>query len=269
MKRSLLDMTQSILSDLNSDNVNSIGDTEEALQVASIIKDTYYEMVATRNWPTHKELIQPDSSGTTSRPTHIKIPDDVHQIDSAEIHYNKIKSGETRKRYEHVYYMYPDEFLEYTNRRNSDEDNVDTILDIQGNVELLIKTDTAPTYWTSFDDEWIVFDSYDTDVDSTIQNSKIQMHVYKTPSWSVNDTFIPDLPIDAFPSLLAEAKSKAFIAIKEIPNEKEEQVALRQRRWLSRKAWKAKGGVRYPDYGRRGGSFAGPKRRIRDRNHGY
>ena len=263
MKRSLLDMVQSILSDLNSDNVNSIGDTEEALQVATIVKDTYYEMVATRNWPTHKELIQLNASAVAARPTHVMVPEDVHEIHEAEIYYNKVRNGETRKRYDKIHYMYPDEFLEYTNSRNSDLDSVDVILDINGGVELLIKTDAQPTYWTSFDDNWIVFDSYDTDVDSTIQNSKLQVQAYRTPGFSMSDTFVPDLPIDAFPGFLSECKSKAFIIIKEMPNEKAEQIAQRQSRWLSRKGWRAKGGVRYPDYGRKGGSLAGPKRRIR------
>ena len=35
-------------------------------------------------------------------------------------------------------------------------------------------------------------------------------------------------------------------------NEKAEQKATRQNRWLARKAWRAHGGVRYDDYGRRG-----------------
>lgn len=262
MKLTLLDMVQSVLSDLNSDNVNSIGDTEEALQVASIIKDTFFELSAAKNWPTHQKLMQLNASATLSRPTHVKIPERVQQVEACEVFYNKSKLDETRKRYERVEYLYPDEFLQYTNSRNSDNSNVDTILDVNG-VELFIKTDDHPTYWTSFDDDWIVFDSYNVAVDSTIQNSKLQVMAYETPVWSMSDTFTPDLPVDAFPMFLAESKSKAFIVIKEIENAKAEQISQKHNRWLSRKAWRAKGGVRYPDYGRNVPRTS-RRRRIRD-----
>jgi len=35
-------------------------------------------------------------------------------------------------------------------------------------------------------------------------------------------------------------------------NQKAEQKAGRQQRWLSRKAWRAKGGILYENYGRKG-----------------
>lgn len=251
MKLSLLDMVQDIASDMNSDNVNSITDTVESLQIAQIIKSTYYELHANRNWPNTRELIQLDSSGTTSRPTHMKIPDTVKEIYSADVTYNKQRAGETRKRYEDVHYLYPDEFLQMTNQRNTDNTNVDTILDING-VEINIFTDKHPQYWTSFDDEYMVFDSYDVDVETTLQNSKTQIIAWVIPSWTMSNTFVPDLPIDGFPLLLAEAKSRCFINIKEMANEKVEQSAQKQSRWMARKSWKAKGGVRYPDYGRKG-----------------
>ncbi|MCW8888958.1 MAG: hypothetical protein OQK25_07845 [Gammaproteobacteria bacterium] len=236
---------------MNSDNVNSISDTVESLQIAQIIRSTFYELHGNRNWPNTRELLQLDSSGTLSRPTHMKLPSAVKELESAEIKYNKQKPDETRNRYEDVHYMYPDEFLDMVNRRDNTKDNVDTILDLN-DVELQIFTDRHPEYFTSFDDEYLVFDSYNIEVDSTLQNSKTQMIAYSVPSWSMVDTFVPDLPIDAFPLLLAESKSRCFVAIKEMANEKVEQSAQKQGRWMARKAWRTKGGVRYPDYGRKG-----------------
>lgn len=251
MKMSLLEIVQDILSDMNSDNVNSINDTIESEQVAQIVKSTYYELHSNKNWPNTRELLQLDSSGTTSRPTHMKIPEAVKELDSAEVKYNKQRQGETRHRYEDVHYLYPDEFLNMVNRRNSDNTDVDVILDLNG-VEINIFTDKQPEFWTSFDEEYMVFDAYDLDVDSTLQNSKTQIIAYSVPSWTMSNTFIPDLPTDAFSLLLAEAKSRSFVAIKELPNDKVEQSAQKQGRWMSRKSWRTKGGVRYPDYGRKG-----------------
>lgn len=251
MKLTLLEMVQDIASDMNSDNVNSLFDTVESLQIANVIKSTYYELHGNRNWPSTRQLIQLDSSGTLSRPTHMKLPTDVKELETSVVKYNKQKAGETRHRYDEVYYTYPEEFLQMVNNRNNDAVNADVILDING-VELTIFTDRAPQYFTSFDDEWLVFDSYDVEVDSTLQNSKTQLIAYSVPEWNHVDEFIPDLPIDAFPLLLAEAKSRCFVSIKEIANEKVEQSAQKQSRWMARKAWRVKGGVRYPDYGRRG-----------------
>jgi len=250
VRLSLLDMVQDIASDMNSDTVNSLSDTVEAQQIAYIIRSTYYELHANRNWPNTRQLLQLDSSGTLSRPTHMLLPDNIKEIEGAEVKYNKQKPGETRKRYDDVHYMYPDEFLEMVNHRDNTKDNVDVILDVN-DVEIMIFTDRHPEYFTSFDDKYIVFDSYNIDIDSTLQNSKTQVIAYSTPEFRMENNFIPEMPIDGFPLLLAEAKSRCFVSIKEMANEKVEQSAQKQSRWMARKAWRTKGGVRYPDYGRK------------------
>ena len=48
MKQTLLQMTQSILSDMDSEAVNSISDTVEAQQIASVIEDTFYNIFCKR-----------------------------------------------------------------------------------------------------------------------------------------------------------------------------------------------------------------------------
>jgi hypothetical protein len=109
----------------------------------------------------------------------------------------------------------------------------------------------SPSFWTSFDDDYIVCDSYDAQVDDTLQSSKTQVLAYMEPLWVHNDTAVPDLPSEAFPALLEEAKSTAFLVLKQMANQKAEAKAQRQQRWLSRKAWRTHGGVRYENYGRR------------------
>ena len=248
MKLTLLEMVQEILSDMDSDNVNSILDTFESEQVAQIIKSTFYAMISNRDWPHLKELIQLTPSGDTSLPTHMFVPENVSKMVS--INYNTIGVGETRKRYQPVRYMEPDDFLRLTNQENSDSSLVDVIVDPTG-VELLIRNDRHPTRYTSFDDNTLVFNAYDKAVDDTLQNSKTQARAYVTPSWSMTDTFIPDLPVDAFIALVEEAKSRAMIKLKQMEDPKAEQEARRQQRWLSRNDWRVKGGIKYPDYGRR------------------
>lgn len=247
MKMTLLEMVQDILSDMDSDEVNSINDTTESEQVANIIKSTYFAMMATRNWPHLKKGIELVASGNDAYPTHMSVPDTLKEL--CFVNYNKAKQGETRKRYEEIRWIEPDDFLRKTNQRNSDEDNIDVIVDCSG-VELLIRNDLAPSYYTSFDDKHLVFDSYDKLTEDTLQSSKVQAQAYVLPDWQQDDDFVPFLPDEAFILLLEESKSKAQYKLRQFQDVKAEQEAGRQNRWLSRKAWRVNGGIQYPNYGR-------------------
>jgi len=247
MKFSLLEITQEILNDLDSDFVNDINDTIESQQVAQIVKSCFNEMMSNRNWPHLKQLIQLEASGTLSRPTHMRLPIGIKEL--SWVRYDKRKDGETRLQYRDVKYLSPDDFLTLTHNRNLDNDNVIMVSDFSA-TPVVIFNNIAPNYYTSFDDEWLVFDSYDSSVDDTLKQSKSQAQVFKEPTWTHTNEAIPDLPEEAFAALIEESKSTASLSLKQIPNSKAEQKASRQNRWLSRKAWKAHGGLEYEDYGR-------------------
>jgi len=247
-KLTLLEMTQDILSDMDSDNVNSISDTIESLQVAQIIETTYYEILSNRYWPHSTDLIRLEASGTASRPTHMKIPDVVTVVHW--IKYDKRENVGDKKKLLPVEYLTPLEFVEYTYSRDSEDSAIQEVTD-PSNIVLLIRNDRAPTYWTSFDDEWVVMDAFDSSVDSTLQASKSVAHGEKEPTWTTSDSFVPDLPIHAFPFLLAEAKSVCFNTLKQAANPKAEQQATRQRRYLALNKSKVESGFIYPNYGRK------------------
>lgn len=247
MIKTVLDIVQDILSEMSSDEVNSINDTIESMQVAQIVKSVYLAMMSNRNWPHQRKLIQIEPSGDDAYPTHMKLQTPIKEM--CFINYDCVKDGETRKRYRTMKWAEPDDFLRSISRRNNDQDNIDVIIDPSG-VELLIRNDLAPTYYTSFDDTTLIFDSYDRAVDDTLQKSKIQAMAYVMPVFLLDDNFIPEIPEEARAALLEEAKSRAFITIKQMANQKAEQEAQRQQAWLSRKAWRVNGGIKYPNYGR-------------------
>lgn len=248
MKRTLLELTQSILNEMDSDEVNSIDDTVESQQVAKIIEDCYFEMIGNRNWPHLKKLIQLDHSGDISKPNYLKLPENLKEL--SDFKYEKQKLEDVNILLQDVKYLHPDSFLRFIQSRNSSNNNVETIIDFSG-TKILTINDQAPSYWTSFDDVYLVTDSYDKQVDDTLKKSKTQAHAYINPTWERLNESIPNLPIEAFPALLEEAKSTSFFVLKQMVNQKAEQKASRQQRWLSRKAWRANGGVRYPNYGRK------------------
>lgn len=247
MKLTLLEIVQDIMNDMDGDNVNSINDTIESQQVAQIVKTTYLEMLANRNWPHMHTAFNCSSFADINLPTCLSIPENIKEV--KWIRYNKRTATDTKDKNEEVTYLQPEDFFDYCSNRNSSASNVQVIT--LNSIKLNIRKDHAPQYWTSFDDSTLVMDSFDSAVDSVLQTGKTSCWGVKNPDWSGLDTSVPDLPAEAFPALVAEAKSTAFYTLRQAANEKAEQKATRQSRWLSRKAWRAKGGIRLPNYGRK------------------
>lgn len=248
-KMTLLEITQDILNDMDSDEVNSINDTIESQQVAQTVKTCYFELIANRNWPHLRKLVQLEASGQLSKPNYLRLPEGTKEL--VFFKYDKATSANPKSQMLEVRWKEPDAFLRLVSSRDDTLDYHQDVIDFSG-TKLIIVNNQPPTYWTSFDDSYIITDSYDAGVDSTLQKNKTQCLAYIDPLWTTSDTFIPDLPSEAFPALLEESKSTAFLNLKQMANQKAEQKAGRQQRWLSRKAWRAKGGILYESYGRKG-----------------
>jgi hypothetical protein len=122
-------------------------------------------------------------------------------------------------------------------------------------IDFRYRNDKAPEYYTSFDDRQIVFDSYDADVDSTLQKSKTICFGLKESSWTKSDAFVPALDSQQFHLLLQEAKAQAWVELKQLTNEKAERKARRSWVLLASKKNRANYNAKsyyyndYPDYG--------------------
>lgn len=246
-KFTVLEIVQDILNDMDTDEVNSIDDTAESQQVAQIVSTTFHSMMANRNWPHLREITTLTPSGSSSLPTVMTLADDVKEVVS--INYNAARLGDTRKNYKEMKFLEIDDFLRHTNARNSGNSNI-TTMSYKG-TELFIQNDQPPKYYTSFDDKELVFDSYDSVIDDTLQESKTQLVIYKMPSLVIADNTIPDLPDEAFPALIEEAKSRAMFRIKQMPDQKAEAEARKQQKWLANMAHRVDQGDLYPNYGRK------------------
>jgi hypothetical protein len=247
-KMTLLDMVQDIMSDMDSDEVNSINDTAESLQVAQIVKTSYYNIIDGKDFAWMYELFQLDSSGTNDRPTHMAIPDDI--IDLKWIKYNNKKTTDTKNKYQKITYKNPEDFVELMNSRDSSDSKVTVVSDTSG-ISLNIYNDRGPTCFTSFDDENLVFDAHDSVKEATLTNSNTQVYGKRSVAFTLTDNFTPDLPVQMFSYLLNEAKSTAFLTLKQMANQKAEQQSVSQRRRMSQEAWKITNGITYGNYGRK------------------
>jgi hypothetical protein len=233
MKLTLLQMVQDILNDMDSDSVNSIDDTEESLQVAQIVKTTYFNLTSQRDWSFLRAKDNLTGLGDTSNPTKMQIPTDFDKV--IWVKYNQLD----------VCWLSPKEFQDILDERDEDEDNV-----LTGG----FRNDKAPQWWTSFDDNFIFFDSHDVDVDTTLQESKAVFYGTIIPTWTASDAFVPTLPAKMFPTLLAGAKATAFSTLKQVANASAESFAGRGVVRAQNEQWRVKDAEARPNkrsYGRK------------------
>jgi hypothetical protein len=246
-KQTLLELTQIVLRSIGGDEVNSYAETVESEEVAFVIKQAYLNLITGLDIPEHNGIILLTALGDVNQPTHMQIPEGINSLKSVQ--YNVIKTGETRINYDRVDYVDPEEFLDRNLSRNSTDSNIQTV-SITG-AKLFIQNDKRPEYYTSFDDEYLIFDSFDSAVDSTLQQSKFLVRGVTDPVFTMSDSFVPDLDSNLFPLLVNEAKSLAAVEVEQSSNPKAEQYARRQRtRWQSDQS-KLDNHKKGPDYGRR------------------
>ena len=240
MKKTLLQIVQSILSDMDSEDVNSLSDSVEAQQIASIVEDTFYNIVATRLIPEHQELLKLTAASDSDYPTHFHYPDRVKSI--TDVWYEN-KDGDYRE----VCWVEP---LDFLNKTDGSQEDFVTVLDKNGGTKLRIITDQGPTFYTSFDDFWMVFNSYDNTVDTTLQQSKVRAYGTKIPTFTISDSFIPDIDDVMFPYLLNESKSVAMSILKGGSDPKIEQAARRQKSYIQNDLYRTERPNKWSNYGR-------------------
>lgn len=283
MKLTNLQYVQSILSSLGSDEVNSVSDTTESLQVLECLRTTYFNIISRTDLPEQTQIIQLDSSLDNTIPVIMYVPAGVGQIswiryyDSNnlpdtdgtnhihDLNLDVTSSGGTISSpppgYKYVNILPFQDFIEYTQGFNPENTEVstftftDTKNNFPGTYTFYYRTDRTPTYCTVLSDYYVIFDSYDSVVDSTLQSSKTMCSAEIIPAWSNDDSFIPNIDETQVPLLLNEAKSLAFYELKQMLHQKAEQESKRQ--WSS--VQKDKSLVNrptyfdaLPDFGRRG-----------------
>lgn len=221
MRMTLLEMTQNILNAIKGDNVNSIGDTPQAQSIAEEIKTAYYVLLEQQDQPYQKEAIQILASQDPNRPTHMQVPENVKQL--LWIKYNDLESGTNN--WTDVEYLDPEDFL----LRSLGMANQTGVLEVTdfSDAKLYISTNSAPRYYTTFDEQWLVFDSYNNSLEDTLQETNTLSWAYTVPEWRMEDSFRPKLRVDLFPLLLAEAKAAVFPNQKQVASAKDEQRARR------------------------------------------
>lgn len=244
----LLDITQEVLSKMNHDLVNTIDQTVESRQVSKEARTVYYDLMDRDDWPHLIELRQLQSLSDSTRPNMLKIPDEATRVSS--VRYEVTKESDTARQFRDLMYLEPNEFLDLCFMRRSDDSNTQSVKTVK-NIELFILNDQAPTYWTTFDDNYIILDSYDSQIETTVQSAKSLAFMKVIPEWQSLDTFVPDMPDQMFSVYLAELTAVASLYWKQGASPKDEQRAARGISRLRKDARKTNDQDLKADFGRR------------------
>lgn len=224
----LLELTQNILSAMDAEQVTSIEDTVESMQVAEEIRNTYYEMLG--NFETKSKLefiaLEDFTNQETDHQNALKIPDNVDKIEWIKYDISTTSSPIWKD----ITYLTPDDFFQHV-FQNVPTENVEVVLTPAGTFRYSVPTNKDPEYWTTIDNEYVLFDSYNIDQNVSYPRIvKLYSLVYAEviPAFTLADATIPDLEDKFFPMLLAESKSACFVNYKGVSNSKEEQRSRRQ-----------------------------------------
>ncbi len=208
MQMTVLEMVQAVLQSIEADPVNELDETPEAVSVKHIVRDAYLDMATQSDQPWLRAKGTLTGLGDTDQPTTMEIPSDVKRL--LWVRYNNRP----------VHWRDPLSFQKLLDGRIIAADSITTV---DGYFN-----DRAPQWWTTFDDQFIVFDAYDSDEEATLQTSNSMIWAEYTPVWTDDDgDFIPLLPEHLFPALLSEAKADAWQILKQTTNPREERRAKR------------------------------------------
>lgn len=234
MKYTLLELTQSILSSMDSDEINSINDTVESQQVVEIIKTVYDDIISRGELTSNKVPFNLTGSGDITKPVLMTKPESIDHIHW--IKYNTILNGDTDPVWGEMTYLPFIDFIDFIHQYNSTDSTTGTFTYSLGGftTTFVYRNDTAPQYYTTFDDNTVIFDAYDSAVDSTLQSVKTFCYGSKATDFTNSDTFVPTLSSKQFPLLLNEAKALAWAELKQTIHQKAEVSARRNWRHLQK-----------------------------------
>lgn len=161
-KRNILQLVQQLGEGIGSDEIDSLDETIEASEIATILAQTVTEVISRKRWEFIKDRVRQldERLGGSTQLNTLVIPSDVTRINCLRY---RDTNNDTITSFIDLTYMQPCEFMEFVQSRNSADANITAIANADG-VLINVLTDNAPTRWTSFDEETITFDAYDATV---------------------------------------------------------------------------------------------------------
>lgn len=254
MKYTLLELVQLILSSLDSDEVDDIDETTESTQVKNIVKSCYWDLITRLQPPEHYDFFQLEETGV-STPTIMTLDSDLN-IDVQMIKYDWQTADDAVINYQRVNWCSLADFLDRMHALDYDDTTNNTTFSYTTGGDTFTFCATkfhGPRWYAPINDRTVIFDSYDSEVEDFLSASKTMVYGKKIPTFTESNSFTPDLDAQQFSLLLNEAKSQAFVELKQTSNPKAEQRA--RGGWVqsqkTKRAFPYPEIERLPNYGRK------------------
>lgn len=216
MKYTLLNVVNTFLDYTDGFRVSTIDDTIESQQVAAIAEKVFHDLNDDIfNNEQLQELVQLEALSDNSKPNYLRLPDDVSRIKESKVLYD-ISEGDTEIEMAEIIYLPPLDFLELVGNIKAADDN-EMITDFSG-YKMMIQNEQPPQYYTDFDDEYLVFDAYNSTIESSLENSKSGVLVNKRRTFTESDIYVIDFPEWFHTTYVNAVISEASIALREEPN---------------------------------------------------
>lgn len=212
---------------MESDIVQSVGETQEALDVANIIKGCYYDIIGHLEPPESWGLFGLDASTDDTKPVLMTLPERVVTYDWIKYDQSDLGDPPSWSELDRLEIL---DFLSRQTGMDQDDQHVHTmVVIIDGKeVSLRYRDDRQPNYYMLIGDRTFIFDSYDADTSVTVEEARTLGYGLLAPEFLIQDTFVPDLDPRQFQLLLEHSKTVCFQELKQIQNPKAEQIARRQ-----------------------------------------
>lgn len=252
---SLLNIVQRTLSSMDGDEVNSISDTTESLQVATCAETVYNDIIQGSDPPEDFRMfsLQPSNDVTAPivmyRPlgfesvNWIKYQRTIQDDDSGQLWWTMMQP------------IGMEEFLKRQDGLSLDAPDVSQMNLVLPNttLQVLYYNDRSPDYYTSWDDETVLFSSIDTAVDTTLQANKTLCYGQYSIQFLMIDGFVPAFDSQVHQLWLHETKALASAEMRQVTNAAAEKAA--RKTWIKLQDDKQAINIgsyynQYPNYGR-------------------
>lgn len=233
IQKTLLEIVQSTLGSMDSDLVSTFGETVESEQIAITAQEQFLELATYQRIPQFEKLTQLVGLSDNTKATVMSIP--VGATDVKDIRY-KTTSSNGKVQYREINYLPKEEFLSRAlDLYVSDSNVAENVL--PDGVRIPYRNDKGPEFWTTFDDETLVFDSIDTVIqgDTTLHENNSLVLAYIIPDFTMDDSFIPDVPLKMYPQYMNMIKELNSYEQRQISNEVRTRKSERQgnrNRWF-------------------------------------
>lgn len=248
MNRTLLYTVQRVLEKLDLDDVNSINDTQDAVLVAREAEDTYYDLINRNEWPERYDLIEVESVSDVTNPTALRLPDNVLNISS--LRYDVTGPDDVETIVRELEQLDVEEFLDRMYARHSND--VDIVLADYKGIDLYVYNNQAPTFYTTFDNEYLILDSWYGSQESTVNGTKSIVRASSLPAFELVDEYVIPLEATTYPLYLSEVAAAVSLYLNGTQSPEDERRRNRGISRLRRKAFRTERQIKSNKFGRDG-----------------